>query len=35
MKSLLAILLACLAIGTAWAQPQQPAQDKPPTCLSQ
>jgi len=35
MKSLLAIPLACLAIGTAWAQPQQPAQSKPPTCLSQ
>jgi len=35
MKLLLALLLTCLAIGTAWAQPQQPAQGKPPACVSQ
>jgi hypothetical protein len=35
MKSLLAILLTSLAIGTAWAQPQQAPQARPPTCVSQ
>ena len=35
MKSLLALTLVCLASGAAWAQPQQPAQGKPATCLSQ
>lgn len=35
MKSLLPLAIVCLASGAAWAQPQQPPQQKPPTCVSQ
>lgn len=35
MKSLLPLAILCLASATAWAQPQQPPQQKPPTCVSQ
>ena len=35
MKTLLPLALGCLTSGAAWAQPQQPPQQKPPTCVSQ
>ncbi len=35
MKSLLPFAIVCLASGAVWAQPQQPPQQKPQTCLSQ